>query len=75
MVTLPANQVTLSTTVTLAAAWQPGETLWIQWRPENTSQSSYNAIDDIAFTAVIPEPTTMGLLGLGGLLVLGRRRQ
>jgi hypothetical protein len=30
-------------------------------------------IDDLEFTAVVPEPAALSLLGIGGLLALRRR--
>lgn len=46
----------------------------INFEATNTEQAADVAIDRIAFT-VVPEPGSMALLGLGGLLIARRRRR
>jgi hypothetical protein len=36
--------------------------------------SSYTPVDTLALTVIIPEPMTIGLLGLGGLFLVRRRK-
>jgi hypothetical protein len=68
-----ANRVTYSQTVVLpGAGWAPGTDLWLRWST-GPSQGGAVGVDDITFTAVIPEPAGMLLLAVGGVL-LGRRR-
>ena len=68
----PANQVALSSLIT-GLNWQPNEYLVLRWRDIDEAGSDHGiAIDDFSITA-IPEPSTVGLVVLGGM-ALGSRR-
>lgn len=66
--TLPGNNALLVEDI-VGLSWAPGEDLWVVWH--KPTADSILAIDDLHIT---PEPSTMSLLGLGGLLALRRRR-
>ncbi len=59
--------------------WANGTTLWIRFRELNDTGNDHGlAIDNFEFTAVVPEPATVGLLagpGLGILVACMRRRR
>jgi hypothetical protein len=74
---------------TAGGAWQSGITSWrrngntflggnaydrVGGDPTTISNNSNDYIFHLDMTAAIPEPSTLGLLGLSGLLVLRRRR-
>lgn len=53
----------------------PGQTVWLRWQFSGNN-GSYVAVDDLTVTAnVIPEPASLVLASLGGLLMLPRRRR
>jgi large repetitive protein len=63
----------ISATVT-GINWLPGTDIWLRWNdPQRLGNDHGMAIDDVEFVAV-PEPTTIGLLSLGAVGLLGRRR-
>lgn len=69
---LPANQAAVSDTVSIL--WGNNEYLVLRWWDDNDVGNDHGlGIDDLTFRAT-PEPTTMALLGLGGLLLARRRR-
>ena len=79
---LPANRAILSKLVDLAAIGYPGGAIapsalfyitWHDWNDDATRDHAL-AVDDVRITA-IPEPATLGLLAVGGLLALRRRRR
>lgn len=43
------------------------------WREQNNDWNSFNVMDNVLFTATIPEPASGILLGLAGLVFLRRR--
>lgn len=50
-----------------------GDTIWMRWRDVDDSNADHGlAIDDL--TVAVPEPSALGVLALGGLLTLRRRR-
>jgi hypothetical protein len=59
--------------------WNSGTTVWIRFRELNDSGTDHGlAIDNFEFTAIVPEPATVGLLagpGLGILVACMRRRR
>lgn len=68
------NQTVLSYTVD-NIDWNPGEVLILRWRGQDlTGQDDGLAIDGVTFTAAVPEPASMALLGAGAMLLLRRRR-
>jgi len=57
--------------------WNNGDTLWVRWIENNDAGNDHGlAIDNFQFTAVVPEPSTFALVGLGlaGLMVSRRRK-
>lgn len=54
--------------------WNQGETLWIRWIENNDIGNDHGlGIDNFSFSAT-PEPATVGLLALGALALVRRRR-
>jgi len=71
----PANQQFLSDTIS-GISWMPGELLTLRWRTDELSgQDNGLAIDNLSFTAAVPEPTSLSLIGLGIICMLVRRKQ
>lgn len=70
-----ANRVLLSGTYNLASPLPAGGTFYLRWFDENESATTDHglAIDDVS-VSLVPEPASLSLLMLGGLL-LGRRRK
>ena len=66
-ITLNASTVGVGDTVYLAFAS-------VDQIPSGTVGSQQALIDDVTVTAVVPEPASLALVGLGGLCLLGRRR-
>lgn len=65
----------LSATVN-GVAWNPGTELWLRWSDASAGTATKRAIlaiDDVTFSA-IPEPTSLGLLAIGAMGFLRRRR-
>jgi hypothetical protein len=65
----PANRTSLGDTIS-GISWAPGQYLWLRWTDNNISPNPNNgiAIDDLSFSATVPEPgviASVGLLGLG----------
>jgi|GEM_PF-2058515 len=58
----------LSTDVTFT------DTAKLRWAKIGTGQSNRVYFDDVLIEGVVPEPTSLALLGLGGLLITRRRR-
>jgi hypothetical protein len=56
-------------------AWTPGSTLTLRWRDLNRPGLADRAVgvDDVSFAAV-PEPVSLGLAGVAGVMLLARRR-
>jgi hypothetical protein len=78
---LPLGATTgITATVDLSATpWQPGTDLWLRWSeiqmtgtPTNPSDDGL-AVDNLNFTAAVPEPGSLALLGLGGMFLVRRR--
>jgi hypothetical protein len=55
--------------------WLDGTDLWIRWKDQNNSGNDYGlAIDELEFSAEIPEPSMLALLGLAAIGLIGLRR-
>ena len=50
-----------------------GKTLFVQIRTTDAESSEFSRVDNV-FVEVVPEPGSLALLGLGGLLIARRRR-
>ena len=51
------------------------DTAKLRWAQDSSSATSTHfVIDDVVITGVVPEPGSLALLGLGGLLIARRRR-
>ncbi len=58
----------------VATTWNPGEYLILRWEDANNANNDHGlAIDNLEFKAV-PAPGAAVMLGLGGMLLLRRRR-
>jgi hypothetical protein len=66
-----ANRVIVSAVTITGLNWQPGTDLWLRWTdPQLSGKADQGmAIDDLSFSADVPEPTTATMLGLGMLLL------
>jgi len=72
---LPANQVPVAVSVS-NISWSPGATLTIRWNGTDiTGQDDGLSIDNVSFSASVPEPTTwsVALLALVGLPLIRKR--
>lgn len=56
--------------------WANGDTLWLRWIEINDAGSDHAlAIDNLTFSAnAVPEPASLGLIGIAGLALARRRR-
>lgn len=50
-----------------------GETIWMDFTQTGNREATFD-IDNVSVTANVPEPSSLALLGLGGLLIARRRR-
>ncbi len=66
----------ITATVNLATPWQPGTDLWLRWSQVQIASLSDDglAIDNVNFSADVPEPAALGLLGIASLGLFRRRR-
>jgi hypothetical protein len=72
---LPVNKTAIGPIVVNDINWQPGRTLWLRWADINNSGNDHGlAIDDVSFSAEIPEPASIWLSLLGMIGVLAKRR-
>jgi hypothetical protein len=74
---LAANRNVLTPVAfTPAIAIAPASTFYLRWQDwnENGTTDHGLAIDDVSVT-ITPEPTSFGLLAVGGLALLNRRRR
>lgn len=70
----PLNSALISGTIT-GLNWLPGTSLAIRWNAQDqTGQDDGVAIDSLRFSAAVPTPGALALLGLGGAMALRRRR-
>lgn len=71
-----ANREVLDPVTVTGLDWTPGADLWIRWFDNNTGGTDNGlAIDDLSFSADVPEPASLALLALGGAVMLKRRRE
>lgn len=71
-----AETDTANTLDTFFGAVAPTDTWITSFIIETTTASSNTWLDDVGFTtAVVPEPSSIALVGLGGLITLVRRRR
>ena len=55
--------------------WAPGDDLWIRWADLNDNGSDHGlAIDNVSFSADVPEPATFALLMVAAFGLLAARR-
>jgi hypothetical protein len=64
-----------TTNVALAGTWANGSNLLMRWMDDNGQSCSPDQILGLDNVVVTPEPATLVLLGLGGLMSLLRRRR
>jgi hypothetical protein len=72
----PANQVDVLA-VANNVGWTPGSTLFVRWTGVDvTGQDDGLSIDNLTFSAAVPEPASLALVGLAicGLVGTLRRR-
>lgn len=63
-----AGKVVISAVTVNGLTWAPGTDLWLRWADKNDAGNDHGlAIDDVTFTAVVPEPGSAALIGLGVL--------
>jgi len=56
--------------------WAPGTDLWLRWADTNSAGNDHGlAIDNFNFSAVVPEPATWALFGIGALTFFALRRR
>ena len=74
----PDNQTLLTQTIT-GVTWNPGTELWVRWFDVNDTGNDHPlSIDNVQFSAAIPEPATYALAGAAlalGAAFLRRRLQ
>lgn len=74
-----AGRVAVSAVTVTGINWASGADLWLRWDDINDTGNDHGlAIDDVSFSAdvaVVPEPGTAALLGLGALSLAGIRRR
>jgi hypothetical protein len=70
----PANQTHLSDTLT-GLSWGPGQYLWLRWTDNRLPSNPNNglSIDDLSFSAAVPEPGVIASIGVLGLGVFAMR--
>src|SRR6185437_16212953 len=56
----------ITATVNLDTPWQPGTDLWLRWSEIQIASANDDGlgIDNVRFSADVPEPATLGLMGL-----------
>jgi hypothetical protein len=67
-----ANRQLRSATIA-GLEWANDTDLYLRWTRQANSSTAL-VMDDLSFTAAVPEPASVALLGLGGLGLLARRR-
>jgi hypothetical protein len=70
------QDISASVTFPNGGVWANGTDLWLRWSQiELAGNDDGLAIDNVRFSADVPEPASIGLLGAGSLLLLSRRRR
>jgi hypothetical protein len=70
-----AGKVTIGPVTVTGIVWAPGTDLWLRWDDVNNAGNDHGlAIDNLAFSADVPEPATLCLLLLGSVAMLRRGR-
>lgn len=66
----------ISFTVT-GVNWAPGTDLWLRWGDVQAASLGDDgmAIDNVRFSAVVPEPASLSLMAIGSLAAIRRRRR
>lgn len=76
----PANRLTGQGATVTGINWAPGEDLWVRWSQTNVFSAEGEiadhglAIDDLTFSAQVPEPTGVALAALAAMALLAYRR-
>lgn len=69
-----AGKVSIGPVSVTGFAWAPGTDLWIRWKdPRNSGNNHATGVDNVSFTATIPEPASAMLLAGFAALALRRR--
>lgn len=70
-----AGKLAIGPVTVTGLTWANGEDLWIRWADANDAGNDHGlAIDDVSFSANIPEPSSLVLFSLAGLSFLACRR-
>ena len=70
-----AGKVAKGPVTVTGIAWAPGTDLWIRWIDINDAGNDHGlSIDDVTFSANVPEPASLALALVGALSAVGRRR-
>jgi hypothetical protein len=73
---LAANRTAIGPVTVTGINWQAGTDLWIRWTDLNNAGNDHGlGIDDLKFTAEIPEPSSCLLLLLGAIAMLASPRR
>jgi hypothetical protein len=71
-----ANRVAVGPVTVSGLNWAPGTDLWIRWEDIDHSGNDHGlGIDDLSFSADVPEPMGLGVLAVGALALAGRGRR
>jgi hypothetical protein len=72
-----ANRVFITDTITLPSAVPDGGTFYLRWHDwnDNGSADHFLGIDDVQVSSVVPEPGTLGMGLLGGMVLAFRCRR